>query len=81
MSRFIKVKELKMCYIYISVDINECVENNVCSQECLNTLGSFKCSCQTGFRLDSSDLKTCIRKFLCMKVNIPAWLMALSKIS
>jgi len=31
-------------------DINECA-NNVCSQKCTDTDGSFVCSCEDGFRL------------------------------
>lgn len=31
-------------------DINEC-EMNACDQECINTFGSFVCSCRTGFVL------------------------------
>ena len=50
------------CLPVYFVDINECEGSHGCSQECINTVGSFKCSCQSGFRLDSTDLKTCIRK-------------------
>ena len=34
-------------------DINECSMQGVCQNgDCLNTLGSFKCSCKAGFVLD-----------------------------
>ncbi len=41
------------------LDIDEC-ENDVCHNGlCVNTFGSFKCECQTGFML-SKDGRTCI---------------------
>ena len=40
-------------------DINECLMNNGgCSQICINTNGSFMCSCLTGYSL-SIDNTTC----------------------
>jgi hypothetical protein len=39
-------------------DINECEQHGSCSQYCLNTVGSYVCSCHTGFVLES-DGKTC----------------------
>ncbi|KAK7896530.1 hypothetical protein WMY93_021855 [Mugilogobius chulae] len=42
------------------LDIDECADRNtsVCSQICLNTLGSYKCECEKGFFLEE-DGKTC----------------------
>lgn len=40
-------------------DINECVGAHGCQHTCVNTRGSFYCSCRSGYTL-SSDLKTCI---------------------
>lgn len=44
-------------------DINECevYENGGCSpnSECINFLGSFRCICKTGFKLDA-DKVTCV---------------------
>jgi len=41
-------------------DRNECeVENGGCSQNCVNTYGSFRCECSDGFKL-SEDKKKCI---------------------
>ena len=35
------------------VDINECeTDCNRKGQECINTIGSYICNCQPGFRLD-----------------------------
>ncbi|XP_059169385.1 uncharacterized protein LOC131951116 [Physella acuta] len=41
------------------IDINEC-SNNPCSQQCTNSIGSYSCSCNTGFRLNTQDRRTCI---------------------
>lgn len=39
-------------------DIDECrVQNGGCNQLCLNKLGSYRCSCYSGFAL--KDSKTC----------------------
>ena len=47
-------------YLYIvSTDIDECsIGSNSCSQLCQNTIGSFDCSCQTGYII-GEDNKTC----------------------
>ena len=43
-----------------SVDIDECAEGiSGCSQTCSNTVGSYICSCRTGYRL-ASDNHGCI---------------------
>ena len=42
------------------LDVNECLDNNGgCDHNCTNTIGSFVCSCQPGYDLDSDRL-TCI---------------------
>ena len=35
-------------------DVNECLVDNKCdsSQDCINTVGSYKCSCKKGFQQD-----------------------------
>lgn len=49
------------CHI-ISTDIDECHSNNGgCQQNCINTAGSYKCSCHDGF-VRNQDLKTCSSK-------------------
>ena len=48
-------------HIFFVVDVNECEDgfSGGCSQFCSNTVGSFECSCNTGFELDSDG-------FLCL---------------
>ncbi|XP_052809176.1 fibrillin-2-like [Mya arenaria] len=41
-------------------DIDECGDTNSCEQICINTEGSFICSCKSGYRVESSDLKKCV---------------------
>lgn len=43
------------------LDINECASNNGgCTQICVNSEGSNRCECNTGYQLDSGDLHTCV---------------------
>ena len=38
--------------VNLSIDINECTEGTSgCSHTCSNTVGSYTCSCRTGYRL------------------------------
>ena len=46
---------------FISVDINECEEGAKCSQKCINTPGSYVCTCNPGYFL-SADGHTCFGK-------------------
>ncbi len=41
-------------------DVNECNSNNGgCAQTCTNTVGSFTCSCGSGYTLSTSNGRTC----------------------
>lgn len=52
----------KYCYFTTSVDINECSEGtHQCAHNCQNTVGSYTCSCRTGYRL-SSNGRSCYGK-------------------
>jgi len=42
------------------VDIDECQTPGSCSQLCENRIGSFECSCHSGYRLDRGDNITCL---------------------
>ena len=45
---------------FLLSDINECNSGNGgCSQTCTNTLGSFQCSCASGYQL-SSNGRSCV---------------------
>ena len=57
---FVLLKLLKN--ISLPTDVNECNSNNGnCAQVCTNTVGSYSCSCNTGYRL-ASDSRTCSGK-------------------
>ena len=44
-----------ICLI-LYVDVNECIEDvDSCAQICTDTLGSYTCSCRSGYRLASDD--------------------------
>ena len=48
-----------MLNLIINLDIDECAEDtDDCTQLCSNDVGSFTCSCNTGYRL-ASDTHTC----------------------
>ncbi|KAG8012826.1 Fibulin-1 [Nibea albiflora] len=48
------------CGIFCALDINECrhYPGRLCAHKCENTLGSYKCSCTTGFKL-AGDGRNC----------------------
>ena len=39
-------------------DQNECLGNHECQHDCVNTVGSYHCTCRPGYQL-ISDKKTC----------------------
>ena len=48
--------------MHFDVDVNECLSNNGgCEQICTNREGSFECSCNPGFTLNSDGF-TCDSK-------------------
>jgi len=50
------------------VDINECSSHNGgCNHRCTNSHGSFKCSCNKGYSLQSNK-KTCVGKYIVMLI-------------
>ena len=47
------------CKFKFIIDIDECADNtNGCTQTCVNTRGSYSCSCDPGYRL-ASDGRSC----------------------
>ena len=61
-------------YVSISfvphVDINECATGNGgCAQTCTNTIGSYQCSCGTGYALNSNG-RVCDGKRMCVCVFV-----------
>ena len=45
---------------FFALDIDECSEkSDSCDHKCVNTIGSYQCSCQSGFTLDNKDGFTC----------------------
>ena len=49
----------------IYTDINECAGVNECQQHCHNTIGSYNCSCDVGFTLNSDGRNS--------RRGIPGW--------
>ncbi|XP_055860294.1 uncharacterized protein LOC106054907 [Biomphalaria glabrata] len=43
----------------LCIDINECSNTSLCDHICINTEGSYKCQCNEGYTLSSSDFRTC----------------------
>ncbi len=42
-------------------DINECATSNGgCTHTCVNSVGSYRCECNSGYQLDSIDRRTCV---------------------
>ena len=51
--------KFKLIFEYFEIDIDECADNStMCQQVCINTQGSFRCSCFGGFEL-TGDSRTC----------------------
>ena len=52
------------------IDINECVtQNGECEQNCQNTIGSYSCSCLTGYLIDDNNGYNCtgLYRQVCIK--------------
>ena len=55
--------EIDYCNIINALDINECSTNNGgCAHGCTNTIGSYHCTCLTGYIL-ASDQRACNGKY------------------
>ncbi|XP_013399408.1 sushi, von Willebrand factor type A, EGF and pentraxin domain-containing protein 1 [Lingula anatina] len=61
------IDKRKIAFLYYCEgrDFNECqVNNGGCQQTCLNTEGSFRCTCRQGYNL-TADGKTCKQTWTC----------------
>ncbi|KAL6198497.1 hypothetical protein ACLB2K_028286 [Fragaria x ananassa] len=44
-------------------DIDECTDSNLCNNgECINSPGNYSCSCSKGYKIDSTNDKSCIKE-------------------
>ena len=57
-------------HLYPTIDINECDEGvDVCAQNCVDTEGSYNCSCNIGYTL-ANDGVGCNGKNLLLKESV-----------
>ena len=50
-----------MCVL---IDVDECMMlNGGCTQDCINTVGSYQCGCRSGYELNFLTGDTCIGEF------------------
>ena len=42
-------------YVYITIDIDECLNTSLCSDYCFNTEGSYHCNCSAGYTLQPNQ--------------------------
>ena len=61
---------LQVMIVCMFVDLEECVEGqHQCQQRCINTFGSFKCSCDDGYQAahdQTSCTGVCVAVYLCL---------------
>ena len=63
--------------VFLFSDINECTLQGVCQNgDCLNTLGSFKCSCKAGFVLERN---ICVGQYE-LFVSIDFWVTVVERV-
>ena len=56
---FLKIMISVLLSVMFHIDINECLLNiDRCADNCTNTIGSYSCSCGSGYRL-RADGHTC----------------------
>ena len=66
------------CLVLPPADIDECEPTNDCMQKCINSIGSYNCSCDEFFKPDPTDWRKCSGMILC--VFFPPWRMMYSLI-
>lgn len=65
MSLMALCRRTRQLYLFLLLDINECVEGtHLCDQHqsCLNTNGSFECHCKLGYELETTT-GACVGEF------------------
>ena len=55
--------------MYVTLDIDECMDPSSCHHLCTNNEGSFVCSCYDGYILNS-DQRSCVCKLSGCFVNV-----------
>ena len=56
------------------LDINEChTGNGGCEQSCNNTIGSFYCSCDTGYQLENNGLNCSGENFKMIELHLASF--------
>ena len=68
--------QFRICKIYVaneltvlSIDIDECEPSNDCMQKCINSIGSYNCSCDEFFERDPTDWRNCAGEFdICLNI-------------
>lgn len=72
-SKYLFIIYLFSVFSSLSTDIDECAINEGgCSQQCINTPGSFTCTCTPGYQL-GRDGHSCYRKYFEM-FEINSWI-------
>lgn len=49
--------------VYLSLDRDECLISHYCMHRCVNTVGSYYCECDTGYKLSSNN-HSCVGELL-----------------
>ena len=54
---------MKVTLLRLSLDVDECLDPQVhgCQHTCINTLGSYHCTCNPGYTLNTNE-RTCTGK-------------------
>ncbi|KAJ8035130.1 Kielin/chordin-like protein [Holothuria leucospilota] len=77
-STYIEALQRKATGLPSLPDINECnINSELCENGCINTYGSYRCNCETGFEFDANftceDINECLRDEFCDQgcINVP----------
>lgn len=59
---FVHMFSFLNCLFVYFIDKDECAGSNNCQQKCIDGVGTYTCGCNTGYRLNTTDLISCLRK-------------------